>query len=169
MPHCVNARCRSAMQDAWAFCPVCGTDNRPPAARVPVASCQHRYFQGANFCSSCGLPIAAAATQTPAPPRPVQPGFVHASGAVSIVVQCPTCGKSVSSRAIACPGCGERISAMTREVNALWVFLFGCFYLLYKGWVKAAIFSFLLAAFTCGFSWVILPFFAQRFVDSTEG
>lgn len=39
---------------------MCGTDNRPPKGRVPMVKCSHVFFQGATYCSSCGIPIQRA-------------------------------------------------------------------------------------------------------------
>lgn len=44
----------------------------------------------------------------------------------------------------------------------LWCFLFGSLYFAYKGVWGHAILSFILALFTCGISWLIYPFFAER-------
>jgi hypothetical protein len=54
------------------------------------------------------------------------------------------------------------------EVNVsnagLWCFLFGCFYLAYKGVWGHAILAFILACCTCGISWLIYPFFAGKVI-----
>lgn len=57
MSVCVMAKCRRAMDDAWAFCPLCGTDNRPPRFRPPVLQCAHLFFASAAFCAMCGMPV----------------------------------------------------------------------------------------------------------------
>ena len=46
----------------------------------------------------------------------------------------------------------------------LWCFLFGCFYFMYKGVWGPAILAFFLAIFTCGISWLIFPFFAEKLI-----
>lgn len=67
MPVCINNNCRRGLDDAWAFCPICGTDNRPPRGRRPVIVCQHLYLQGTSFCPVCGQPLAALAPPVAAP------------------------------------------------------------------------------------------------------
>lgn len=42
--------------DGWAFCDQCGTDNRPPAARVRVEEDEHEAPNG-EFCVRCGVSI----------------------------------------------------------------------------------------------------------------
>ena len=74
---CVNPSCRRGLDPSWAFCPMCGADNRAPSRRVGVTGCRHLHFQGATFCPSCGQPLAAvsqpvAVPRVPAPlPHPV--------------------------------------------------------------------------------------------------
>ncbi|MFC0019515.1 hypothetical protein [Roseibacillus persicicus] len=48
------------------------------------------------------------------------------------------------------------------EVDGAWFYtlLFGCFYLAYKGAWMAAIFAVIVAIFTFGISWLLLPIFA---------
>ena len=47
-------------------------------------------------------------------------------------------------------------------------FLFGCIYLLIKGWYKSAAVALVLAIVTGGLAWLVIPFFAQKFVDGIE-
>jgi hypothetical protein len=79
-------------------------------------------------------------------------------------------------RARVCPQCGEPLAAIGQsapliqpDVSMLWTFLFGCFYFLAKGWIKAGLVSLVIAVFTGGLSWFVIPFFAQQFVVSVEG
>lgn len=44
----------------------------------------------------------------------------------------------------------------------LWSFLFGCFYLCYKGLWGWAVLAFLLAICTFSLSWFVFPFFVPR-------
>jgi hypothetical protein len=53
-------------------------------------------------------------------------------------------------------------------VSSLWTFFFGCFYFLYKGWFKAAAVAFVISCITGGLAWLVIPFFAKRFVDEIE-
>jgi hypothetical protein len=56
-----------------------------------------------------------------------------------------------------------------REVSGVFLFLFGFFYLQYKGWYKAAIVHALLCFCLMGTFWIAIPFYAEKFVDFTEG
>ncbi len=60
MNQCINQRCRRTIDDSWAFCSICGTDNRPPKGRAPVLVCTHQYFHGTTYCVNCGLPMSLA-------------------------------------------------------------------------------------------------------------
>jgi len=42
--------------DGWAFCDKCGTDNRPPTARVRIVEDEHEAPNG-EFCVRCGVSI----------------------------------------------------------------------------------------------------------------
>lgn len=46
----------------------------------------------------------------------------------------------------------------------LWCFLFGSFYFAYKGVWGQAFLSAIIAIFTCGISWLIYPFFAEKII-----
>jgi len=50
------------------------------------------------------------------------------------------------------------------SLAGLWCFLFGSIYLAYKGVWGQAFLSFILACFTCGISWLIYPFFAEKII-----
>ena len=52
----------------------------------------------------------------------------------------------------------------TLNVPFLWALLFGFLYFAAKGVWTHAVVSFLLAFITCGFSWLIYPFFARKVV-----
>lgn len=85
MSSCVNGGCRRGIDPGWAFCPMCGEDNRPPKTRgAPVPSCQHSVFQGASFCAQCGQPFQPAVTPPPQVTQvvpfvgqPPPPGYQH--------------------------------------------------------------------------------------------
>ncbi|WP_415774668.1 hypothetical protein [Paraburkholderia sp. J11-2] len=87
------------------------------------------------------------------------------------VVYCRGCGREIHESALACPQCGapQIPQKKTRDVSALWTFVFGFFYFLAKGWIKSAVVALILAACTFGVTWLVIPFFAQRFVDAVEG
>ena len=88
---------------------------------------------------------------------------------------CPACSALVSAFAKQCPQCGDPLKAVNKfrnwddEVSILWTFVFGCFYLMYKGYFKTAFFYAVLALITLGFAWLIAPFFVKHLVKSIEG
>jgi hypothetical protein len=159
-------------------CPTCGRAADP--AQTYCSHCEEPLAQNPNeagnvVCPGCGLLIgyswkelgevircsrcgegtrARRAIRQPAPPPKL--------------TQCSTCGCLISPRAKTCPQCGEGLVS-AREVSGVWTFFFGCFYFLAKGWVKAALAAFVIALFTAGLSWFVIPFFAQKFVDGAEG
>ena len=53
---CLNPRCDREVRDEWAFCDLCGRDNRPPMARTPVAVDEHEIVEG-EFCVRCGRSV----------------------------------------------------------------------------------------------------------------
>ncbi len=53
---CLNPRCARELRDDWAFCNWCGTDNRPPAARIPVEEDEHLAPES-EHCVRCGVSI----------------------------------------------------------------------------------------------------------------
>ncbi len=53
-------------------------------------------------------------------------------------------------------------------MSTLWTFLFGFIYFMYKGWFKAAIVHIVLVVLTAGLWWLLVLFFAQKFVDAIE-
>lgn len=67
---CVNEKCKRALEDAWAFCPMCGTDNRAPSFRPAIFQCSHVYIQGAEFCLKCGMPVKLFTPPVVAAPPP---------------------------------------------------------------------------------------------------
>lgn len=87
------------------------------------------------------------------------------------LIYCGECGKKISDAAEKCPSCGApRLnSSSSREVSALMTFLFGGVYFLFKGWFKAGIAALVISFFTGFIAWLIIPFFAKKFVDSFEG
>ena len=56
MADCVNPQCRAQIPDDYAFCPLCGTDNRPPEKRAAVHDGAHVFPPTAKFCINCGEP-----------------------------------------------------------------------------------------------------------------
>lgn len=60
------------------------------------------------------------------------------------------------------PETGE---VVTIEHAWLWSLLFGAFYFMYKEAWKLTAITFLLALFTGGFSWFIVPFFAKHALE----
>lgn len=58
MPYqCVSDRCDFPIEDGWSFCPSCGSDNRPPAARSRVPEHYHRFvWRNQGYCTICGEP-----------------------------------------------------------------------------------------------------------------
>lgn len=57
MPNCVSEYCRRQVDERWAFCPYCGTDNRPPDRRDPVGEHRHQFLaKNAGCCLVCGEP-----------------------------------------------------------------------------------------------------------------
>ncbi|HTQ09067.1 MAG TPA: zinc ribbon domain-containing protein [Fimbriimonadaceae bacterium] len=54
MATCVSRACGQTIDDGFAFCPYCGTDNRPPENRPPIPNCAHQDVEGGGFCVLCG-------------------------------------------------------------------------------------------------------------------
>lgn len=54
MPQCQYKRCKSKIEQGWAFCPYCGTDNRPSTWRPPILACPHSFLESEGFCLRCG-------------------------------------------------------------------------------------------------------------------
>jgi hypothetical protein len=98
------------------------------------------------------------------------------------LITCIECGKEISDKAASCPQCGvpqafnsaHGGSSMgtleTRRYNVSfgWTFLFGCFYLFYKGWFKSGLVHAAIALLSGGIGWLVAPFFAQKVVDYFE-
>jgi predicted amidophosphoribosyltransferase len=87
---------------------------------------------------------------------------------------CRSCGKPFRQSLRKCPTCGVRShtphsNEPERDVSGVFLFLFGFFYLQYKGWYKAAIIHALLCFCLMGTFWFAIPFYAKKFVDSAEG
>lgn len=84
---CVNSNCRAEIPDDIAFCPLCGTDQRPPASRTAVLCNQHATIGNGTFCVKCGGGMAAQ----PATPANhyQQPQHYAAAGAASVQMQEP--------------------------------------------------------------------------------
>jgi len=107
------------------------------------------------FCKLCGADqrppkqrpvVAALSPTTPSPTAPATynaPAGMAASNSVSVPAQ--------------------------EQVSWVWTLIGGSIYFLVKGWWKAALVSFVIAVFTGGLSWFVIPFFAQSFVHSIEG
>ena len=55
-----------------------------------------------------------------------------------------------------------------RNVSWAWTLIGGFIYFFVKGWWKAGLASLLLYVVTGGLSWLIIPFFSQRFVETIE-
>lgn len=53
---CLNPRCPRELADDWAFCDLCGKDNRPPRLRTSVVEDEHLAPTG-EFCVRCGVSI----------------------------------------------------------------------------------------------------------------
>jgi hypothetical protein len=69
MVHCVSDTCRQEIEEAYSFCPFCGTDNRPPEMRPPVKGCYHRFLNASGYCILCG---AKYGSESPWSGRPLQ-------------------------------------------------------------------------------------------------
>lgn len=86
-----------------------------------------------------------------------------------IMIKCFGCGKDLHETALSCPSCGavtaKKVVKPTQEVSPVMTFFFGCIYFLIKGWPVSALVALILAIVTSGISWVILPFFAEKFVN----
>lgn len=57
---------------------------------------------------------------------------------------------------------------MTRKPSGVLMFLFGFVYLYCKGWHKAAFVHFLMCFFMLGTFWIVIPFYATKFVNFFE-
>ena len=55
-PQCVHPACTVPIESGWDFCPVCGTDNRPPRERTPVRRHRHEWLSAKGRCVRCGEP-----------------------------------------------------------------------------------------------------------------
>jgi hypothetical protein len=76
MAMCANPNCRRSVDPSWAFCPVCGSDNRAPRNRHPIAGCTHVYMQQTSFCRQCGQPLAQVSPPPPQVTPPIGQGSI---------------------------------------------------------------------------------------------
>src|SRR5437868_15179805 len=60
--YCVN--CHHALNHAWAFCPYCGEDNRPPEKRSDIPPHAHDFSKGYH-CIYCGESYANVGKKEP--------------------------------------------------------------------------------------------------------
>src|SRR2546421_7357386 len=60
--YCVN--CHHALNPAWAFCPYCGEDNRPPEKRSGIPPHAHDFSKGYH-CIYCGESYANVGKKEP--------------------------------------------------------------------------------------------------------
>ena len=60
------------------------------------------------------------------------------------------------------------VAESERDVSWVWTLVGGFVYFFVKGWWKAGLVAMALYFFTGGLSWLMLPFFAQRFVEAVE-
>lgn len=74
MASCVE--CHRQIQDSFAFCPICGADNRPPERQEPITFCDHQFVPGGQFCILCGAGFDEPVGSTPATRRRSAIGFV---------------------------------------------------------------------------------------------
>ena len=83
------------------------------------------------------------------------------------MTKCIGCGKEIHETALSCPNCGavKEVVKSAKEVSPVMTFFFGCIYFMVKGWYLAALVALILAVVTQGISWLVIPFFAKRFVD----
>lgn len=94
--------------------------------------------------------------------------------------RCSNCGNSLWAMTTYCPVCctkqrGVRTSPKSnnaddtgRKVSGPFLFLFGFFYLYYKGWHKAALAHAVLCFCLMGTFWIAIPFYATKFVNFFE-
>ena len=54
MVRCVNEACGIPIEETWAFCPLCGADNRPPENRPEVDCDTHLFVGDGWYCVRCG-------------------------------------------------------------------------------------------------------------------
>lgn len=120
------------------------------------------------YCVQCKKPIEAAdvfcklcgADQRPPKQRPV---------AASLPPQTPPYVPPSSSYNTSVSETASNPVPTQEEVSWVWTLIGGCIYFFIKGWWKAGLVSLVIAIFTGGLSWLVIPFFAQSFVQSIEG
>ena len=85
------------------------------------------------------------------------------------MTECYGCGKSIHESALSCPSCGavstKKVVKPIQKISPAMTLFFGCFYFLVKGWPISALAALVLALVTFGWSWLILPLFAEKFVN----
>ena len=84
MANCLNASCRKEIDDAFAFCPYCGTDNREPHARAPVRCTRHQAAEGGRDCVLCGKRLNEDGTATRGPLHRIA-GLVMIVGGLGLI------------------------------------------------------------------------------------
>lgn len=96
------------------------------------------------------------------------------------MTRCRSCRQSLWNTTTKCSVCGVRQRTVhtdratsyaeyaSREVSGVFLFLFGFFYLQYKGWYKAAIVHALLCFFLMDTFWITIPFYETKFVNFFE-
>lgn len=96
-------------------------------------------------------------------------------------MRCRSCNKQIRTSIRKCPTYGvvQRPTHADEKtthgddselkVSGIYLFLFGFFYLYYKGWFKAALVHALLCFCLMGTFWIAIPFYAKKFVDFFEG
>lgn len=50
----MNLECRQELDVDWAFCPRCGSDNRPPEGRAAIPYHDHHFVGDQPCCTLCG-------------------------------------------------------------------------------------------------------------------
>lgn len=97
------------------------------------------------------------------------------------MTRCGNCGNSLWATTTHCPVCcmkqrGVRanprsdndVESGDQKVSGLLLFLYGFFYLYYKGWHKAALVHAFLCFCLMGTFWIAIPFYATKFVNFSE-
>ena len=106
------------------------------------------------FCKQCG------ADQRPPNQRPILVPVTHS---LPPNIPPPSGYNASAGAAISNPVPAQE------EVSWVWTLIGGSIYFFIKGWWKAGLISFVIAIFTGGLSWLVIPFFAQSFVRNIEG
>ena len=85
MAYCMSASCRKEIDDSYAFCPYCGTDNREPHERAPVVCSRHLAVPGGRACVLCGKRLNSDGTAKRGPMYRIAGAFMIALGLLLIV------------------------------------------------------------------------------------